>query len=48
LDVTSAEDIAALDERLPASLDGVVNNAGIAGGGPVEGLRTARYPEITG
>jgi NAD(P)-dependent dehydrogenase (short-subunit alcohol dehydrogenase family) len=38
LDVTSAEDIAALDERLPASLDGVVNNAGIAVGGPVEGL----------
>jgi len=38
LDVTSAEDIAALNERLPASLDGVVNNAGIALGGPIEGL----------
>jgi NAD(P)-dependent dehydrogenase (short-subunit alcohol dehydrogenase family) len=38
LDITSAEDIAALDERLPTSLDGVVNNAGIAVGGPVEAL----------
>jgi NAD(P)-dependent dehydrogenase (short-subunit alcohol dehydrogenase family) len=39
LDVTSADDIAALDERLPESLDAVVNNAGIVVGGPVEGLR---------
>jgi len=38
LDVTCAEDIAALPERLPASLDGVVNNAGIATIGPIEGL----------
>jgi NAD(P)-dependent dehydrogenase (short-subunit alcohol dehydrogenase family) len=38
LDVTSAGDIAALDARLPASLDAVVNNAGVAVGGPVEVL----------
>jgi NAD(P)-dependent dehydrogenase (short-subunit alcohol dehydrogenase family) len=38
LDVTSAADVAALPERLPERLDGVVNNAGYAAGGPVEGL----------
>jgi NAD(P)-dependent dehydrogenase (short-subunit alcohol dehydrogenase family) len=38
LDVTSAEDIAALDERLPSALDGVVNNAGTVVGGPVEAV----------
>jgi NAD(P)-dependent dehydrogenase (short-subunit alcohol dehydrogenase family) len=38
LEITSADDIAALDERLPASLDAVVNNAGIVVGGPVEGV----------
>jgi NAD(P)-dependent dehydrogenase (short-subunit alcohol dehydrogenase family) len=38
LDVTSAADVAALSERLPPALDGVVNNAGFAAGGPVEGL----------
>ncbi|MEA2126936.1 MAG: hypothetical protein QOI80_3718 [Solirubrobacteraceae bacterium] len=38
LDVTSAEDIAALDDALPERLDAVVNNAGIAIGGPVEGV----------
>src|SRR6058998_2846694 len=36
LDVTSADDVAALDQRLPATLDAVVNNAGVAIGGPVE------------
>jgi NAD(P)-dependent dehydrogenase (short-subunit alcohol dehydrogenase family) len=38
LDITSADDVKALDERLPASLNAVVNNAGIAVGGPIEGL----------
>jgi NAD(P)-dependent dehydrogenase (short-subunit alcohol dehydrogenase family) len=38
LDITSSEDIDALNERLPAPLDGVVNNAGIATIGPIEGL----------
>jgi NAD(P)-dependent dehydrogenase (short-subunit alcohol dehydrogenase family) len=38
LDITSAADLAALPERLPDSLDAVVNNAGIAVGGPIEGL----------
>jgi NAD(P)-dependent dehydrogenase (short-subunit alcohol dehydrogenase family) len=38
LDITSAEDIAALDAVLPERLDAVVNNAGIAVGGPLEGL----------
>jgi NAD(P)-dependent dehydrogenase (short-subunit alcohol dehydrogenase family) len=36
LDVTTAADIAALDARLPATLDAVVNNAGVAIGGPIE------------
>src|SRR5438045_1280605 len=36
LDVTSASDVAALDTHLPATLDAVVNNAGVAVGGPVE------------
>jgi NAD(P)-dependent dehydrogenase (short-subunit alcohol dehydrogenase family) len=38
LDVTSSDDIAALDAVLPQDLVGVVNNAGIAVGGPVEAL----------
>lgn len=38
LDVTDASQVAALDAVLPARLDAVVNNAGIAVGGPVEGL----------
>lgn len=38
LDVTSADDIAALDAKLPERLDGVVNNAGIAVGGALEAL----------
>ncbi|MBJ7330409.1 MAG: SDR family oxidoreductase [Solirubrobacteraceae bacterium] len=36
LDVTSAADIAALPAQLPERLDALVNNAGIAIGGPVE------------
>ncbi len=38
LDVTDAAQLAALGDALPARLDGLVNNAGIAVGGPVEGL----------
>ena len=36
LDVTNADDLAALPAALPARLDAVVNNAGIAVSGPVE------------
>ncbi|HVT20170.1 MAG TPA: SDR family NAD(P)-dependent oxidoreductase [Mycobacteriales bacterium] len=39
LDITSAEDIAALDAHLPDDLNAVVNNAGFVQGGPVEGIR---------
>lgn len=38
LDVTNADQIAALPDALPDRLDAVVNNAGIAVGGPVEAL----------
>jgi NAD(P)-dependent dehydrogenase (short-subunit alcohol dehydrogenase family) len=38
LDVTSDEQIAALAEALPPSLDGLVNNAGIVVSGPLETL----------
>jgi NAD(P)-dependent dehydrogenase (short-subunit alcohol dehydrogenase family) len=38
LDITSPADIAALDDVLPDRLDGVVNNAGIVVGGPLEVL----------
>jgi NAD(P)-dependent dehydrogenase (short-subunit alcohol dehydrogenase family) len=38
LDITDRSAIAALPDRLPASLNGVVNNAGIIVNGPVEGL----------
>lgn len=41
LDVTSEADLAALPAALPARLDAVVNNAGIAIGGPVEGVPIA-------
>ena len=36
LDITNAEHIARLPEALPDRLDAVVNNAGVAVGGPVE------------
>lgn len=38
LDVTDAEQIAALDQALPERVDALVNNAGIVVPGPVEGL----------
>lgn len=38
LDITDRSSIAALSDRLPAELNGVVNNAGIIVNGPVEGL----------
>ncbi|KHO18191.1 SDR family oxidoreductase [Mycolicibacterium setense] len=38
LDITDRSAIAALPDRLPAQLNGVVNNAGIVVNGPVEGL----------
>jgi NAD(P)-dependent dehydrogenase (short-subunit alcohol dehydrogenase family) len=38
LDITDRSAIAALPDRLPVALDGVVNNAGIIVNGPVEGL----------
>jgi NAD(P)-dependent dehydrogenase (short-subunit alcohol dehydrogenase family) len=43
LDVTSASDVAALATVLPERLDGVVNNAGIALGGPVEALPLSEW-----
>jgi NAD(P)-dependent dehydrogenase (short-subunit alcohol dehydrogenase family) len=43
LDVTSPDDIAALDGQLPPDLNAVVNNAGVAVGGPVEGLPLADW-----
>ena len=41
LDVTNEAQVAALDETLPATLDAVVNNAGIVVGGPVEAVPIA-------
>ena len=38
LDVTNPEHIAALDDSLPDRLDAVVNNAGVAVGGPMEAV----------
>jgi len=38
LDITDRAAIAALPDQLPATLDGLVNNAGIMVNGPVEGL----------
>jgi NAD(P)-dependent dehydrogenase (short-subunit alcohol dehydrogenase family) len=43
LDVTSSGDVAALDESLPERLDAIVNNAGIAVGGPMETLSTEEW-----
>src|SRR6476661_1477924 len=38
LDITDAEQVAALDTALPATLDAVVNNAGVVISGPVEAV----------
>jgi NAD(P)-dependent dehydrogenase (short-subunit alcohol dehydrogenase family) len=38
LDVADAEQVAALETTLPATLDAVVNNAGVVVAGPIEGL----------
>jgi NAD(P)-dependent dehydrogenase (short-subunit alcohol dehydrogenase family) len=38
LDITDSDQVAALDTALPATLDAVVNNAGVAIGGPVEAV----------
>jgi NAD(P)-dependent dehydrogenase (short-subunit alcohol dehydrogenase family) len=45
LDITSAEDLAALDDVLPARLDAVVNNAGIVVAGAVEAIALDRLRE---
>jgi NAD(P)-dependent dehydrogenase (short-subunit alcohol dehydrogenase family) len=42
LDVTDAAAIEALDAKLPATLDAVVNNAGVFVGGPVEAVPLAQ------
>jgi NAD(P)-dependent dehydrogenase (short-subunit alcohol dehydrogenase family) len=41
LDITNADQLAALDAVLPADLDAVVNNAGVVVGGPVEAVPLA-------
>jgi NAD(P)-dependent dehydrogenase (short-subunit alcohol dehydrogenase family) len=38
LDITDAEQVAALDDALPATLDALVNNAGIVVAGPIEAV----------
>jgi NAD(P)-dependent dehydrogenase (short-subunit alcohol dehydrogenase family) len=38
LDITDAAQVAALDDALPERLDAIVNNAGIAVAGPIEGV----------
>jgi NAD(P)-dependent dehydrogenase (short-subunit alcohol dehydrogenase family) len=38
LDVTDEDQVAALDATLPETLDGLVNNAGVVVGGPVEAI----------
>ncbi len=43
LDVTSADDIAALERSLPDRLDAIVNNAGIAVGGAMETLSSDEW-----
>jgi NAD(P)-dependent dehydrogenase (short-subunit alcohol dehydrogenase family) len=45
LDVTSDEQIAALDAALPERLDAIVNNAGIVVSGPLESLSAADLRE---
>jgi NAD(P)-dependent dehydrogenase (short-subunit alcohol dehydrogenase family) len=46
LDITNADHIAALADALPTRLDAVVNNAGVAGGGPVETVSADEWRKI--
>jgi len=46
LDVTSADDVAALERSLPEHLDAVVNNAGIAVGGAMETLSPDEWRKV--
>ena len=46
LDITNAEHIARLPESLPERLDAVVNNAGVAVGGPVETVSTDEWRNV--
>jgi NAD(P)-dependent dehydrogenase (short-subunit alcohol dehydrogenase family) len=43
LDITDDGQVAALDQVLPATLDAVVNNAGVVVGGPVEGVTIPEF-----
>ncbi|HKO27847.1 MAG TPA: SDR family NAD(P)-dependent oxidoreductase, partial [Solirubrobacteraceae bacterium] len=43
LDVTDDQQVAALDQALPARLDAVVNNAGVAVAGPLEAVTPADF-----
>jgi len=46
LDVTSPEQIAALDDVLPERLHAVINNAGVIADGPIEAVETDRLREV--
>jgi NAD(P)-dependent dehydrogenase (short-subunit alcohol dehydrogenase family) len=46
LDITNGDHIAALADALPTRLDAVVNNAGVAGGGPVETVSADEWRKI--
>lgn len=46
LDIANADDIANLAESLPKHLDAVVNNAGVAVGGPIETVSPADWRKI--
>jgi NAD(P)-dependent dehydrogenase (short-subunit alcohol dehydrogenase family) len=46
LDITNAEHLAALPDALPERLDAVVNNAGVAVGGPVETVTPEEWRKV--
>ena len=46
LDITNAEHIAKLPDALPSRLDAVVNNAGVAVGGPVETVTPEEWRKV--
>ena len=48
LDVTDPDQVAALPEALPPRVEGVVNNAGIVVGGPVEGVPLDELRNVVG